>query len=936
MLRGGDAVTPDLLADRYELVKELGRGAMGVVHLAHDRVLDDTDIAIKILPKELETDPRALVRLKREAMTAMKITHSNVMRLINFEESNGTRFLVMEYIDGPDLLHVIADAPGGKLDVGTFLRYADGICTGVDYAHRQNVVHSDLKPSNIMLDANGDIKITDFGVAQVVRETITRVSRVETAGTLIYMSPELHDGERNTKESDQYALGITFYEMLTAEPPFTRGNITHQHQTKTVPPIPDVPDRINDAIQKALAKKPEDRWESVKDFGKALSGEIEIPTETDWREAKTETWSERDTITVKPKTNAAQPEPDAPPAQQKKSPIGLIAAALGVLLLVSGGAWWFMQPTEYGSLFISTVPSGATVYLDGDSVGTTPLDIQRIEADDYELGLALSTYSDMIREISVPANMLYKLENLPMQRETARLIVRTDPPQAEVWLDNTRLDGTTPLSLDSILTGRHVVKLIKPDHVEFERPVRVVAPLTDLSFTLEPGAVFFREHWVRTTYRDSVLRAEQIASLKSQIESALSNRAWDTAETLITRLRPLETRDIPGYEQRIAQGRQEDHNAGVADLRRQINTAISAHNYTGATQIAARLQQLEPSAGAEALQTIQNARQQRINELPGIIRAAWRAGNTEQRNTALQQLRELDPDNTAVTQFQYMPGECIRTLRGHSNYVRSVAVAGNRIVSGSDDNTVRIWDIHSGRLVRTLVGHSYGVRSVTIAEDKIVSGAAYRDNTVKVWDVNTGRLIRTLRGHSYDVNSFAIVGNRVISGSGDNTIMVWDLNSGRHIRTLTGHSGDVYSVVVAHDNIISRSYQEIKMWDINTGHLLRTFAGHSSAIRSITVTGSRIVSGLWQQIKVWDINSGELRRTIAGHSQWVNSVVVIDDKIVSGSEDNTIKIWDINSGELLQTLTGHTNDVSSVAIAGNRIISGSADHTIKIWRAPWE
>ena len=280
---------PDLLSGRYEPLRELGRGVMGVVHLARDHVLDGAEVAVKILPKELEADPRALARLKREAMTAVKITHPNVMRLINYEESGDLRFLVMEYIDGPDLLHVLAGKPDGKLDLATFLRYAEGICAGVAYAHARNVVHADLKPANIMLTSAGEVKITDFGVAQVVRETMTRVSRVETAGTLLYMSPELHDGAPNTALSDQYALGITFYEMLAGEPSFIRGDVTNQHKTKPVPPLTDVPEHVNAAILKALSKRPEDRWPDVATFARALRGEVETPI-TDWREAKTETF----------------------------------------------------------------------------------------------------------------------------------------------------------------------------------------------------------------------------------------------------------------------------------------------------------------------------------------------------------------------------------------------------------------------------------------------------------------------------------------------------------------------------------------------------------------------------------------------------------------------------------------------------------------------
>jgi len=260
-----------LLSGRYELIRELGHGAMGIVWLAKDRKLD-IDVAVKVLPPELGQDPRAIARLKNEALAAMKLSHPNIVRLINFEEEGKVRYLTMEYVDGPNLLHVLADSPGGKLDLETFLKYAEQICAAVAYAHEEKIVHHDLKPANIMLTSSGRIKVTDFGIAHIVRETMTRLSKVETAGTLLYMAPELLRGGRGTPATDQYALGCTFYELLTGEPPFVRGDITFQHINEMPRAIEGVPEHVNEAIIRALAKESEKRWPTTTAFVAALRG----------------------------------------------------------------------------------------------------------------------------------------------------------------------------------------------------------------------------------------------------------------------------------------------------------------------------------------------------------------------------------------------------------------------------------------------------------------------------------------------------------------------------------------------------------------------------------------------------------------------------------------------------------------------------------------
>jgi WD40 repeat protein len=288
--------------------------------------------------------------------------------------------------------------------------------------------------------------------------------------------------------------------------------------------------------------------------------------------------------------------------------------------------------------------------------------------------------------------------------------------------------------------------------------------------------------------------------------------------------------------------------------------------------------------------------------------------------------------------FDSPDGALIRTLTGHSGSVNAVAVTGDgKIISGSADKTVKVWDIHSGNLLHTLTGHSDPVNAVAVTGDgKVISGSW--DETVKVWDIHSGNLLHTLTNHGDFVLAVAVTGDgKVISGSRDKTVKVWNIHSGNLLHTLTGHSDSVTAVAVTEDGqIISGSYDKtVKVWDIHSGNLLYTLTGYSEGVLSVAVTGDgQIISGSDDKtVKVWDIHSGNLLYTLTGHSNRVWAVAVTEDgKVISGSDDKTVKVWDIHSGNLLYTLTGHSGDVNAVAVTGDgKVISGSRDETVKVW-----
>jgi WD40 repeat protein len=292
-------------------------------------------------------------------------------------------------------------------------------------------------------------------------------------------------------------------------------------------------------------------------------------------------------------------------------------------------------------------------------------------------------------------------------------------------------------------------------------------------------------------------------------------------------------------------------------------------------------------------------------------------------------------------------GESLNTLEGHFESVSSVSWNhdSSKIVSGSYDETIKIWDAVSGELLNTLLGHSHRVRSVSWNHDssKVVSGS--RDKTIKIWDAVSGELLNTLEGHSDDVISVSWNhdSSKIVSGSADKTINIWDAVSGELLRTLHGHCAGVYSVSWNHDSskIVSGSSDKtIKIWDAVSGELLNTLQSHSDGVSSVSFNhdSSRIVSGsLDKTVRIWDAVSGDLLSTLESHSYAIYSVSWNHDssKAVSGSRDKTIKMWDAVSGESLDTLEGHSESVSSVSWNhdSSKFVSGSNDRTMKIWDA---
>jgi len=268
------------LEGRYQVLKELGRGGMGIVFQAHDKQLNE-QVAIKILSPLLSHDADAIARMKREVSAARRITHPNVIRIHDLAEANGLHYVSMEFFHGTNLRDHIRES--GALSQMQALNIASQLCDGLEAAHRQGIVHRDLKSQNIIIDPANHVKIIDFGLARTAQvEGMTATGLI--MGTPEYMAPEQVAGKKVDERADIYSLGIILYELFTGRVPFT-GDSAIAVGFKQLRETPGAPRQINAQISpeleililKALEKDPAMRFRSVSELKSALENAVLQP-----------------------------------------------------------------------------------------------------------------------------------------------------------------------------------------------------------------------------------------------------------------------------------------------------------------------------------------------------------------------------------------------------------------------------------------------------------------------------------------------------------------------------------------------------------------------------------------------------------------------------------------------------------------------------------
>ena len=484
-----------LVFGRYRLQRVLGRGGMGIVWLAVDTKLERA-VALKFLPDIIGADPVALRELKDETRRGLDLAHPNIVRIYDFLDDDDAAAISMEFVDGKTLAENRLNRPHKVFSAEELAPWVSQMCDALDYAHIQRrIVHRDLKPANLMVNAESQIRITDFGIARSVCDTMSRltINHANTSGTLLYMSPQQALGDRPRPTDDIYSIGATIYELLTGKPPFYSGDISLQITAKTAPSLKqrreeleiaasdDIPKEWEIAIASCLDKDPARRPQTAGELAQRLSAASNVRAE-----------GRRSAITVKSSTGLQSvplssttrhdTKVGAALTNSSSSKKPLIAAAAALALLGTAGAatyWWMNRPSGW---VVQTEPVGAQVTINGKTL-TAPATFGDLKPGYYRANIASDGYEPKDVSFDIKAGEKAESGLVKLTRSTGSVLISSDPDGVdfEITLANDenapKIKGETPKTL-VLPIGHYEVTLkhkgeLKTTEIKVERDKEV-------------------------------------------------------------------------------------------------------------------------------------------------------------------------------------------------------------------------------------------------------------------------------------------------------------------------------------------------------------------------------------------------------------------------------------------------------------------------------
>ena len=347
--------------DRYEIIRSIGEGGMANVYLGHDIILD-RNVAIKVLRGDLSNDEKFVRRFQREALSASSLAHPNIVEMYDVGEDEGTYYIVMEYVEGKTLKQLLKKR--GSLTLSEAIDIMSQLTDGMAHAHNSYIIHRDLKPQNIMIKDDGQIKITDFGIAMALNATqLTQTNSV--MGSVHYLPPEQASGKGCTIKSDIYSMGIIFYELLSGSLPFRGDNaveIALKHMKEPLPNLrdenPSIPQSIVNIIKRSTAKNPKNRYDTAREMHEDLLTALDdermneeeykykYPESENDNRKKEKLKSAEDDITedikMIPSDEENQEENQEQKEKKKKKLIIILSAVFGTILVTLTGLFFIV------------------------------------------------------------------------------------------------------------------------------------------------------------------------------------------------------------------------------------------------------------------------------------------------------------------------------------------------------------------------------------------------------------------------------------------------------------------------------------------------------------------------------------------------------------------------------------------------------------------
>ncbi len=902
-----------LLIGNYVILDKLGQGGMGVVFKARHRRLGRVG-ALKILPPSFARDRQAVMRFRREVEAAGRLKHPNVVAAVDADEDRGVHFLVMDFVQGRDLDHVVRER--GPMPVSQALDCLMQAARGLEAAHAQGIVHRDIKPANLMLDSAGTVRVLDLGLARLVdaanpfgKSTAGRLTESGMyMGTIDYMAPEqAEDSHRVDHRADIYSLGCTLYFLLNAREPFDGATVLKRlmaHMERPAPSLrttrPEVPASLEAVYQKMMAKSPADRpasmtelislLEPCKTEAKATSSEapkskpeLRVFNEVPIKRAAPAKAERKTSIYVRPKEDEGlainhdlnledlimdvRSEPRLEPPLPLTKPMSPRASALkrpGSLTRVR------RMPRNGGLIALAA----SVVVL---VAGLTWFVMTRGERGPIELGAGTGSNEPDQRGPTEKREDIKKEE--PFKDEFRTIF---DGTSATGWMlcdkrplprSHVQKDGLNPLGARSYL----VVYQEKLGDFELE-----------FDYILEKGCnsgVFLR-----------------VSDLSDPVRTGLEVALDDTVDSGI------------------------EASGAFFGL---VAPETNAQNAAGQPN------HMKITASGPEINVVLNG-----STVSSIYLDEWTAPGKRPDGSAHQQFKNVAVANLArigYVGFQNLKGNCwFNRVRLKKLSPEDVSKRGS-LAKESKPKKDKLLAPASEPYVETarFVGHGDpAVQSVRAVPDGKRLFSTSNDGTARLWDIETGREIRQFR-HPAGLRPAAVLpdGRRAITGCGDGVVRLWDLNSGGLIRTLVQHSASVWAVALSPDatHVLSGGEDRtLRILDVARGGEVRQFEGISTTVMCVAFSpdGRRVAAGGQNGVVyLGDTQTSDPLRVLTGHTNWVWDVAFTPDSrhAVSSGADGRLICWDLDAKRALREVKVDGYVIRSLVIGadGRQVIFGA-------------
>jgi WD40 repeat protein len=953
----GPSISPPLAElGEYELLGEVARGGMGIVYKANHRKLNRV-VALKVTQSGPLASKDLAKRFRAEAEAAAKLDHPHIVPIFEVGEASGFQFIAMAFVEGQSLAQRVATSPLPPREAAALIRQ---VALAVSYAHGQGVIHRDLKPGNVMLDAAGQPRVTDFGLAKRTDADSSLTQAGQVMGTPSYMPPEQAEGKNDQVGplADVYSLGATLYFLLTGRPPFQAASVVDTLK-QVVEREPASPRLLNPAVGrdldticlKCLEKRPDKRYPSAAALADDLQRYLEkrpIQARPVGQAEKAIRWCRRNPF-------------------QAVSLAGIVAIFASAFVLVSGsylraeGARRLAEQRERAERWeryrANMIAAGGAMQLNNVTAAQSALEAAPEEHRNWEWRYFTNQLDTAHEAVRLGDN----LRALAVSPDGAVAAAQSATGPARLW-DLRKREEIRPLPNRS-----------PAERFWFSPDRKILAALVGGEIVLWETAAADRE---RAILKLPETRIDDLPQARFSPDSTrlvvfgggLAPSVWDT------------TTGKQLYSLRGEYGRVIDVNFSPDGRRLAVagdtfRTARLWNAETGQPQAV-----LSPHTGpvSQAFFSPQGDCVVTVEAYPGNTLRLWDAatgkplGEMRGHTNAAEKVA-FSPDGTRIASggldrtirlWDGRTGQPLSYREGHRGPISSLAFSpdGKYVLSASHDRTARLWNAVTGAPLGILHGHTGVILESSArytADGRSIVTASTADGTVRLWDAQRVERNGSLRGHDSFVYSVAFHpdGERVASSAWDGTVRVWEATTGREIRRLTYPypRGIDFPVVpsVAFDpggKFVAAFGRDgaVHFWDLTTWVEAFAFSlpkqdYFQDARMAFNSRGNllAIPGGAANSVHIWDVEHRVEVAELKGHTSWVlESCFSPDDTwLATVGYDRTVRIWDLARKEQIRVLEGHIDEVQTVAVSrnGKWLASGSMDGTVRVWdTATWK